>query len=279
MKLSEETIGALEGLIDGNGDHTPYQSGPELVDFFNDYGFEDEYGQGFPSRWYYAQEKLKELNGSESLGNLIEDYFHPLNFIDTEFNLKEAIDYLNEYLKFDGFKLEKYGEKFKIVEIENDLVELEEEPFLESGKINEEYIREQIQKCKKKIRREDYDGAITNARSLLETILVGIEARLVESPPEYDGELNRLFNRVREELNLDPSREDINDRLREILSGLIRIVSGIAGLRNKMSDAHVRTYRPDRHHAKLAVNAVNTVCDFLMETYKYQREKGLIEVD
>lgn len=158
-----------------------------------------------------------------------------------------------------------------------DIIEIEN-TFLETGEMNENFIEEQITKCQKKIREGDYDGAITNARSLLEAILTGIEERLVENPPDYDGKLNRLFNRVRDQLNLDPSREDISDRLREILSGLISIVSGMAGLRNKMSDAHVRTYKPDKHHAKLAVNAVNTVCDFLFETYEYQMEKGLIEV-
>lgn len=78
-------------------------------------------------------------------------------------------------------------------------------------------------------------------------------------------------------MNLDPSREDLNDRLREILSGLISIVSGMSGLRNRMSDAHVRKYRPERHHAKLAVNTARTVCDFLEETYNYQRERGVFE--
>ncbi|PYS20861.1 MAG: hypothetical protein DMF72_19495 [Acidobacteria bacterium] len=33
-----------------------------------------------------------------------------------------------------------------------------------------------------------------------------------------------------------------------------------------MSDAHARTYRPDRQHARLAVNVANTLVDFPLES-------------
>ena len=41
----------------------------------------------------------------------------------------------------------------------------------------------------------------------------------------------------------------------------------------EMSDAHARTYRPDRHHARLAVNAANTLVDFLLESYTLRQRK------
>lgn len=243
---------------------------------------------------YYGVEELTALNKSneEVVVDDLKDFFigaYPAQVLD-------VIEIMYQWLMDEGpfDVLEKYSSEINATlkeeespwklsngrffkNQEGDLVEIESIPFFDSGKIDEKYIREQIYKCEKKLSTEDYDGAITNARSLLETVLTGIEKRLVEDPPEYDGKLSRLFTRVRKQLNLDPSREDLNDRLKEILSGLISIVSGMAGLRNRMSDAHVRKYRPDQHHAKLAVNAVNTICDFLIATYEYQRKKGLIE--
>jgi hypothetical protein len=59
---------------------------------------------------------------------------------------------------------------------------------------------------------------------------------------------------------------------------LTSVVSGLAPLRNKMSDAHARTFRPARHHAKLAVNAAKTAVDFVLETFEYQRQRGSITV-
>lgn len=43
MKLSKRTLEELRKII--NGDNTAdYRSGPKLVDFFNDLGFDDVYG-------------------------------------------------------------------------------------------------------------------------------------------------------------------------------------------------------------------------------------------
>jgi hypothetical protein len=49
--------------------------------------------------------------------------------------------------------------------------------------------------------------------------------------------------------------------------GLVSIMGGIAPLRNKMGDAHVRKYKPARHHAKLAVNAAKTFLDFVCDKH------------
>jgi len=51
MKISEKITKPLGQLIAGDTGIAPYMSGPNLVDFYNEYGFDDEYGQGFPSRW------------------------------------------------------------------------------------------------------------------------------------------------------------------------------------------------------------------------------------
>ena len=47
-------------------------------------------------------------------------------------------------------------------------------------------------------------------------------------------------------------------------------------MRNRMGDAHVRVYKPSRHHAKLAVNAAKTLLDFIYDTFEYQKERGTI---
>ena len=73
---------------------------------------------------------------------------------------------------------------------------------------------------------------------------------------------------------MQPERKDIAEPLRQTLSGLTSIVNGLAALRNKMSDAHVTTYRPSRHHAKLAVYAATTLADFLFETKSYQQARA-----
>lgn len=60
--------------------------------------------------------------------------------------------------------------------------------------------------------------------------------------------------------------------------GIVTIVSGIASIRNKMSDAHPRSYKPAKHHAELAVNSVSTICTFLLDTFEYQKKNGTIQI-
>jgi len=44
MKISERTISALGHIVTGNSGISPYNSGPQLVRFFNEFGANDAYG-------------------------------------------------------------------------------------------------------------------------------------------------------------------------------------------------------------------------------------------
>ena len=133
--------------------------------------------------------------------------------------------------------------------------------------MNRVFIDEQVKKCDRKLDEGDFDGAITNARSLLEAVLIEVEHGLcLEDPAPYDGDLIKLYRRVQQLLNLEPSRKDVSDSLKQVLSGLSSIVTGLSGLRNKMSDSHAATYRPSKRHSALVVNTAKTVAGFIIET-------------
>jgi hypothetical protein len=146
-------------------------------------------------------------------------------------------------------------------------------PVKVSHELTQLAIDDNIRKCEDKLAAGDYTGAITNARSLVESVLVGIERDFDAGAAEYDGNLQALYKRVQKLLNLEPDRKDISEPLRQILSGLVSIVGGLAGIRNKMGDAHATSYRPSRHHAKLAVFTAVTLADFLFETKNYQQTR------
>jgi len=276
-RVSEETISAIEKIITGNGISAnkqpvaPYKSGPDLVNFFNQFGFEDNYGDGFPSRWIYVEQRLKECNGKLILAAIIEKALDPRRFLGSDFPLEDSVGYLNDYLKLDGFTLRKNGELYRLASTQG-LVRVSS-PFHISGEPNQEFIEEQLKKCEYKISQRDYDGAITNARALLEAALLEVGRHLEQKHINYDGDLVRLYKRIQKLLNLDPSEKSISDSLKQVLSGLISIVNGLSSLRNKMGDAHARQYKPLSHHAKLAVNSARTIVDFIFETYQYQKSK------
>lgn len=281
--LSKRTLTAVQKVITGEkvsperDPIAPYRSGPQLVRFFNDFGFADSYpsGGGFPSRRVFADERLDQMNGQPRLAAAIEAAMNLVEFVETNFTPKAAADYLNKYLASEGWEVALSGDRYRLRRSGESTVACEAK-LAPDQHASHEFIAEQIDKCDRRLRDDDYDGAITNARSLVEAVLADMELRLDPSPPSYDGDLARLYKRVQKLLNLDPERPDIGDSLRQLLRGLVNIIGGLAPMRNKMGDAHVRTYKPARHHAKLAVNAAKTLLDFVYDTFEYQKAAGRI---
>ena len=274
MKLSDYSTQRVGEFIAGDADGWPYRTGPKLVAYFNKLGFREVYGQGFPSRATFAKEKVAELNGKPKLKDALRELLDPRLWLEVSNGTVEGCaEQVNEILRYDGYEVVRDGNFYKVRELSGAVIEVENR-FAESEELSELLIEEQIQKCREKIESGDYSGAITNARSLIEAVCTKIEADLDPNALGNDGDLVKLFNRVRKLLNLDPSRQDINESLKQVLSGLSNIINGLAAMRNKMSDAHGVAYKPSRHHAKLAVNAAKTLADFLFDTMSYQIEKG-----
>lgn len=280
VKLSQRAIAALQKIISGGAQGSespsPYLSGPDLINFFNEFGYNDRYGAGFGSRGGYTETRLSELNGTESMVDVIEAAVDPLRFKEGSRDVVPAVEFLNPYLQRDGYELLLDGDRYRLRKRGEPLVALKA-ALRPTERASHEFIEEQAAKCDKKLQGGDYDGAITNARSLVEAVLTDVEDRLDAGHPAYDGDLPKLYKRVQKLLNLDPARQDVSDSLRQVLSGLTNIINGLAPLRNKMSDAHVRTSKPARHHAKLAVNAAKTVSDFVLDSFEAQQAAGKIK--
>lgn len=102
MILAKKTLEKLRQMIN---EETEYRSGPRLVDFFNQLGFNDSYGQGFPSRWIYTDEKLNLINGKPELDKCIKNVLAPANFIGRVQELDAHIKDFNQYLTFDKWKV------------------------------------------------------------------------------------------------------------------------------------------------------------------------------
>jgi len=173
IKVSNKTIEYFRDIVTGDSRKTEYLSGSRLVDFFNYFGFDDEYGQGFPSRWFYAENKLKDLNRDGRIREVIEYYYSPINFIGQEDLFLKLVEELNKYLYFDNLSIDIIGKKcvFSVSQVEINVKTIK--------KIDHDFIQENILKCDNKIKEGDYSGAITSARSLVETVLLYIRFKTV----------------------------------------------------------------------------------------------------
>jgi len=133
-------------------------------------------------------------------------------------------------------------------------------------RISSDYIRMAWQKALER-RATDPEGAITSARTLLESVCKHI---LDETGTTYKDteDLPKLYSLVAGQLNLSPSQH-AEQIFKQILGSCHSIIEGLGALRNRLSDAHGKgkaAVRPASRHAELAVNLAGSMAMFLLET-------------
>jgi hypothetical protein len=118
-------------------------------------------------------------------------------------------------------------------------------------------------------RAHDPDGAITSARTLLESVCKTILDDLGEGYGPRD-DLPALYRKVAKALKLAPS-DYTEEQFKRILGGATTVVEGLGSVRNRDSDSHGQgrqSYRPAPRHATFAVNLAGSVAVFLMQTHE-----------
>lgn len=190
---------------------------------------------------------------------------------------------LSQFWQFIKYKFSTYAERRTF--IWNEFTPLLE--FLETGsktpsdqavsEVLKRFNAESVQKIWTKAldrRRSDPEGAITAARTLLETVCKHI---LDEKGIDYTNktDLPQLYHLVSAELSLSPSQYT-EDVFKQILGSCSAIVDGLGTLRNRLGDAHgqgKKPVRPGVRHAELAVNLSGSMALFLVETWEARNLK------
>ncbi|HQO09320.1 MAG TPA: abortive infection family protein [Clostridiales bacterium] len=228
----------------------------------------DVYAAGFDA---YGESKANRLR--YVWNKYTEEVVSKLNIDLLRYFKKISSDELFQEKKEEYEECMKYFEKMLNKRI--NIAETGISKKLNDDILSHKFISEQILKSNMKIEGKDYSGAITNARSLVEQVLMELASRY-EHEIKNKGDLLKLYNEIAKAMNLQAANYDI-EGFKQILSGLNSIVNGISNLRNELSDAHARKYEPSRHHARLAINSANTICEFLLDSYEHQikmKEKG-----
>lgn len=123
MVLSQKTLESLREMIN---ERTEYRSGPKIIQFFNGLGFNDSYGQGFPSRWMFTDDRLSKINGTAKIDECIKRTFAPVNFIGRMGDLDQLLADFNQYLAFDKWRIERSGAELHFRKL--DKIEVQEPP-------------------------------------------------------------------------------------------------------------------------------------------------------
>ncbi len=155
MLLQKKTLEKLRNLIN---EETEYRSGPQLVQFFNELGFNDTYGRGFPSRWMYTDEKLSKINGTPELDKCIRNLFAPVNYIGRIDDLDKFINDFNQYLVFDGWKVVRKGKEITFTKADDK--DLEKTLSTKHTNDEEDFLKEEFEEIS--LEKLGLDGVVTD---------------------------------------------------------------------------------------------------------------------
>jgi hypothetical protein len=230
----------------------------QLVEYFQDGVIARATGSDFDNQLYTTART--KLIGNKSLEKLLPEWI----------KTKRTVDQFWTFIKgrFSTYQERRNFLWSEFVPVLNYLETKSTSPLEESIVFDEAHIHAQWQKALER-RQTEPEGAITSARSLLESILKYI---LDEQEIDHNeaAELPELYREVAKSLNLAPENHQ-EQIFKQILGGASGIVSGLGALRNKLGDAHgksKKSVKPSERHSELAVNLAGSMAIFLFKTFK-----------
>lgn len=254
----------------------PYLSGSDLCDLSSRFGLPQSYnwGGGAKSRWEYLSDLISYCISKNTVSDLLAFLFSKEQFgarlqglsaseIDDYYGkiVRTAIDQINGELYFGGNELVMIGKRF-VIKAHNEKVEIET-PAIKA--IDREYIKSLSDRAMKDVNQGNYDSAVTKSRTLLEEVFCYVIEKRGEIPSD-SGDIGKLYKQVKDLYNMHADK-NTDKRINTLLSGLEKIVSSIAEMRNEGSDSHgvgVRRINIAEHHARLYVNSAMTMADFIL---------------
>ena len=270
------------GMLEINGTDSgikismPYLSGPTLCEISNKFGLPVTYGWngGAQSRWAYLDDLLAHCIQNKRESDLLAFLFSKGQFVDKlrgqtpeviEYAYAQienaVIDQINGALYFGGNELVQLGKEFVIRKLGSTISVAA--PSVKT--IDRSYITDLSDRALKDVIDGNYDSAVTKARTLLEEVFCYVIEKKGEAPSE-SGDIGKLYNQVKQLYNMHQSK-DMDKRINGLLSGLEKILSAIAEMRNKGSDSHgvgAKRINIADHHARLFVNSAMTMADFVL---------------
>ena len=138
--ISEDSLRRIIDLFNGDAEEDlfTYKTGSTLVKFFNNnFGFQDSYGQGFPSRWMFTLIKLTELIDMKKVNSfftliLSKRYLmseKSVSEVDAVVLSEKILHIFNQHLKADGFVIIKKNDTYELTSEDEDLVYVGEGGF------------------------------------------------------------------------------------------------------------------------------------------------------
>ena len=287
---NKEIIAILNGDTkfedeDGNELSMPYLSGSDLCSISTLFGLPEQYSWsgGALSRWMYLDNLIEYCVNAGKTEDLLTNLFSKKQFanklkglspdeIDARYKLivNKAVEQISGILYFGGHEFAFIDNQFLVKPI--GITIKVETPKI--TKIDRYYIKSITERAVRDIDESNYDSAITKCRTLVEEVFC-YAIELKDEEPSDSGDISGLYKHVKTLYDMHPDKEH-DKRLNMLLSGLEKIITSIAQMRNREGDSHgvgKKRIRISEHHARLYLNAAMMISDFILEVARKKKEQ------
>lgn len=179
--------------------------------------------------------------------------------------LQKVSEQINSILYFGGHELRVIGKVYQVCNV-GEVVAVAA-PAVKI--IDRAYIKDLAGRANKDIDEGNFDSAITKAHTILEETFCYVIEKKGEVPSD-SGDIGKLYGQVKTLYNMHADK-NLDKRINTLLSGLEKIISAIAEMRNKESDSHgVGSKRIGiaDYHTRLFVNSAIAMADFILSVYQ-----------
>ena len=258
-----------------------YRSGPKIEEFFLDCGFDMRIGplSRTPATLAALRQMSVRPDGDELIKRAIIKVCDPREYLREPEKAAAVREHLNRALEADGLAVTVVGGKAHLTDRQGSGVIVE--PFISKVAVLDfDTVQVEVARAIQNAT-EDPEDCVTAACSLVEAVCRSI---LVEMslPLPAKKDIDGLLKAVQVPLGLSPGRTglapEIEQDVRQVLSGLTSTLKGVGALRTHGGDAHGRERgfrRIDARIARLALNAASSIALFLIETWERKERRAL----
>lgn len=279
IDLSDHSIDALAAVISGGSANAPqppvglYRPGWQIEAWFKSFDVPvDLNSHSRVGATRHALDYVIFIDNSDLLQRVVERAADPRDFLSEPERHAAVVKYLNDYLEFDGFRLDVAGQRVSLVKVAELTKAVSELSAMAAG-IDFDTVSRDLERAQ---RSADVDPeiAVTAACAVIESVCRSILVELgLPLPSKLD--ISGLYREVREPLGLSPTKEGLSSEIvsdvRGVLSGLVTTVQNIGALRTHVGGAHGKERgfkRIDARIAKLAIHSASALALFLIETWQ-----------
>lgn len=224
--------------------------------------------------WVIDDDRLDLMKNDDNFLQFLCQIVHPIVRRD-RVEVDQLLNIINSHLAPDGWKLVEKSRisgqpVFAPVQYKADI------DFRNEREVSQKFSGDQLIKCKEKIEKGDYYGAITNARSFIEAVIADIYKRITGEEINIIGGLPDKYRQIKNLLKFAPEQQ-ANKELKSLCGGMTATMHALDQISNEMGERHVPASKPEEYHARFYVGACQIIADFLYDrlAHIYQNKENL----